>query len=181
MAIVRKLLAHDENDENQWLKVDSRKRFVQNNSDCWQFLFGPNSELSTSTHILKIAGEFNKETLDTLRLAAYLYNQVDGTIGSISTCTFNVYLVNSPNWTEQLVYSTVASPTANSYYFSDISTNLLVGVDLFGGDTLMIEVIAVRLNETYRERIYINHLGIYDNARRLRNDVDWLDISKLDE
>lgn len=181
MALTRKLIAHDENEDNQWLSVDARKRYIQNTSDCWQFLFGPNSRLTSSTYSLKVAAEFNKTTLDTLRITGYLYNQVGGTVGVGSTCTFDVYLVNSPNWTEQLIHSVIATPTANSYFFSDIPTSLLTGVDLFGGDTLMIEVLILRLNESYRERIYINHLGIYDNTRRLRNDVDWLDISKLDE
>jgi len=45
MAITRRLVAHDENEDNQWLKVDHSTRFIENHSDEWQFLFGPNSGL----------------------------------------------------------------------------------------------------------------------------------------
>ena len=50
-----------------------------------------------------------------------------------------------------------------------------------GDTTLMIEGVAIRSGVTYRDRIYVNHLGVYDSIIRLRNAVDFLDITKLDE
>lgn len=181
MPITRKLVAPDDNDDNQWLKVDSNKRYITNDMDDWQFLFGPGSALTTSTQILKIAAEFDKDDFDGMRIAAYLYNPASGTVSSVATCTFNVFKVTTPTWTEQLIASFAGALTYNSYFFKDVTSVQLPGVDLFGGDTIMIEAVVTRLSETYRDRIYVNHLGIYDNAFRLRQDVDFLDISKLDE
>lgn len=181
MAINRVLLAQDQNEENQWLKVDSNKRYIVNDSQDWQFLFGPNSAFTASNLFLKVAAELNKETFDTIRMAAYLYNPNSGTTANTATVTFNVYLITTPTWTEQFVGAFSATQTYNSYFFSDINTSILAPIDFFGGDTIMIEAVATRLTETYRERVYINHLGIYDNITRVRQDVEFLDISKVDE
>lgn len=181
MAITRILVAQHENEENQWLKVDSSKRYIVNDSNDWQFLFGPGSAFTSSISNLKVAAEFNKNTFDSIRFAAYLYNPVSGTVSNTATVTFNVYLITGPQWTEQLVASFSGIQTYNNYFFSDVNTSALSAVDFFGGDTIMVEAVATRLTETYRDRIYINHLGIYDNVTRLRQDVEFLDISKVDE
>jgi hypothetical protein len=180
MPITRKLISQN-NEDNQWLKVDSNKRFIVNDQDYWQFLFGPNSAFTTSAQVLKVAAEFNKETFDTIRFIAYLYAPNSGTISNTATVTFNVYLVTTPQWTEQLVATFSGTQIYNSYFFADVSNSSLTPIDFFGGDTIMVEAVATRLTETYRERIYVNHLGIYDNADRLRKDIDFLDITKVDE
>lgn len=181
MPITRKLVAPTDNQENQWLKVDSSKRFIVNNHNDWQFLFGPDSAPSTSTLVLKIAAEFDKVDFNSIRFTAYLYNPVTGSISSAASVTFNVYLVTTPDWTDQLVTSFSGDASYTNYYFKDVVATSLTPIDFFGGDTIMIEAVATRLSETYRDRIYINHLGIYDNVTRLRQDVDFIDITKQDE
>jgi len=181
MAVTKIIVAQDDNETNQWLKVDSNTRYIVNDTQDWQFLFGPSSSLTTSTLFLKIAGEFNKQTFDTIRLAAYLYNPATGTVSNVSSVMFKIHLVTTPNWTEQLVSTVSGTQIYNNYFFADVNTSTLSPIDFFGGDTIMVEVVANRLTDVYRERIYINHLGIYDNVTRLRQDVEFLDISKVDE
>lgn len=181
MPITRKLLAQTDNEENQWLKVDSNKRYIVNDTEDWQFLFGPNSAFTASSVAIKIAAEFNKVDFNTIRFAAYLYNATSGTVANAATVTFNVYLITTPSWTEQYVTSFSGTQAYNNYFFSDVPLSSLSPIDFFGGDTIMIEAVATRLTETYRDRVYINHLGIYDNVDRIRKDVEFLDISKVDE
>jgi len=38
----------------------------------------------------------------------------------------------------------------------------------------------LRWGRTYKNKIYINHLGVYDSIVRLKNDIEFLDISKQD-
>lgn len=180
MPITRKLVAQDTNEDNQWLKVDNAQRYIVNDTDDWQFLFGPNSEPTNSTQVLKLSAEFNKNTFDTIRFAGYLYNPVTGAIDNAATLTFSVYLVNTPDWTETFISSFSGTQTYNNYYYANINTSSLAPIDFFGGDTIMIQGVATRLGRTYRDRIYINHLGIFDNAFRLRQDLEFLDISKQD-
>jgi len=180
MPITRKLVAQDTNEDNQWLKVDNAQRYIVNDNDDWQFLFGPNSEPTNSTQILKIGAEFNKDTFDTIRFVAYLYNPVTGAIDNASTVDIKVHLVNTPDWTDDLIQSFSATQSYNNYFYANINVSSLTPIDFYGGDTIMIEAVATRLTRTYRERLYVNHLGIYDNAFRLKQDIEFLDISKQD-
>lgn len=181
MPITRKMLAQDDNEDNQWLKVDHDSRYIENDIEDWQFLFGPKSSMSVSNQVLKIAAEFDKNDLNGIRVTGYLYNPATGAISSAASITFNVYLVTTPTWTEVLAGTFTGVQTYNSYFFKDLASADLPSIDFFGGDTIMIEAVAARLNDTYRDRIYINHLGIYDNVFRVRQDVEFLDVTKADE
>lgn len=184
MAIIRKIVAQDENDTNQWLKIDHSSRYIVNDSPEWQWLFGPNSALNNSSQILKLAAQLDTNTLDKIRIIGYLYNPTNGTIDSASGITFNIYKVADitiPKWDDQFIVSLSGVLQSNSYYFNDIDISSLTGTSLDGDTTLMIEGVATRLGVTYRERIYVNHLGVYQSIIRLRQDVDFLDITKQDE
>jgi hypothetical protein len=180
MPINRILIAQDSED-NQILRTDNRKRFIINTCHEWQMLFGPNSILSNSNQVVKIAAEFNIDDLDSVRFVGYLYDPISGSTSAASSCLFNIYRVVNPNWADNLVYSSSGVELPNSYWYSDISIASLSPANLEGGETLMIEAVLTRLGETLRDRVYINHLGVYDSIIRLRQDVDFLDITKLDE
>jgi len=179
MAIIRTLVAQDENDDNQWLRVDHRTRFIQNSSTEWQFLFGPDSVLNNSSQITKIAARFDDNTFNNIQITAYLYDKETASIASGANCTFSVYKVVTPDWTEQFIGSYVGTVLPSTYFYTTQTLSTL-GLDFLGGDTLMIEATIMRLGLPYRDRIYVNHLGIYDNVTRLRQDVEFLDITKKD-
>jgi hypothetical protein len=180
MPITRKFVAQDQ-EENQILKMDSSSRYIVNDESYWQFLFGPNSELTNSVQVVKIAADFNANTLNDVKFVAYLYNQTTGSIDNAGSCEFKIYRVMDPNWTESLITTLNGTQLANNYWYIDPTLPTLAPGLFFGDETIMIEVTLVRLGTTYKDRVYVNHLGIYDNAFRLRQDVDFLDITKLDE
>jgi hypothetical protein len=184
MPVTRKLLASDNNQDNQVLKMDNSNRYIVNDNKSWQFLFGPNSILDNSQQILKLAAELNTDTLNDIRITGYLFNTVTGSIDSAGTCVFNVYRVansTNPAWDDILIATIPGTLQLNSYFYATETINNLTGANLDGDTTLMIEGVATRLNETYRDRIYVNHLGVYDSIVRLRNDVEFLDLTKVDE
>lgn len=181
---VRRLLAQDDTQEAQWLKVDSISRYIENHSEEWQFLFGPGSEPTNSVQVIKLAAEFDTNNLDAIRVIGYLYNTVNGTIDNAASCIFNIYRVEditSPKWNDLLIYNTTGTLQSNSYFYTDINVNLLTGTSLDGDTTLMIEGVINRLGRNYRDRIYVNHLGVYGSILQLRQDVEFLDLTKLDE
>lgn len=180
MPITRKFVAQDQ-EECQILRMDNIDPFIVNASEEWQFLFGPNSELTTSDLKINIAAQFNTDNFDGIKIIAYLYEDQTGNVASLGTCSFSVYLITSPNWQDTLINSFSASLLPNSYMYKELTLADLVGVDLDGSTTLMIEALGVRLGTVFRKRIYLNHLGIYDSFLRLKQEVEWLDISKLDE
>lgn len=180
MPINRRLVAQHAED-CQVLRTDNRRKFIVNDIAEWQFLFGPNSELSNSTQILKIASEFDTGDFSSIRVVAYLFNPVTGAVDNAATCTFKIYLVTTPDWTETLLTTVTGVQLGNVYFLSDIDLASLVPAELDGDSTLMVEATVTRLSETFRDRAYFNHLGVYDSIVRLRNDVDFLNITKLDE
>lgn len=180
----RKLVAQTNPKNNQILKMDSIQRFIVNDAPKWQFLFNAGSDLTNSVQIPKIAAEFDNSDRDSIRVIGYLYNTTSGTVDNASTCEFKIFRVAttlSPKWDDVPLYTVFGVQESNSYFFSDIDLSDLPGADLDGDTTLMVEVLITRLGRTYRDRLYINHLGVYDSIIRLRQDVEWLDISKLDE
>lgn len=178
MTISRKLVASDDS-LNQWLKVDHSSRYIQNTSPEWQFIFGPDSSLSTSKQLLKIAARFNDNTFNNIQLTSYLYNPDSGSISNASGCQFTITKVIQPDWSEQLITTLNGTQLTNNYFYINPTLSSL-SLDFLGGDTLMIEAVITRLGITYRDRIYVNHLGIYDNVTRLRQDVEFLEVTKKD-
>jgi hypothetical protein len=180
MPITRKLVAQDDNDDNQWLKIDHDSRYIVNDADDWQFLFGPNSSLSTSTQAIKIAAKFNEDTFNNIQIVSYLYDSKNMSVASSANCVFNIYKISAPDWTETFVTSLNGTLLSNNYFYANPLLSGLSAIDFRGGESIMIEVSVVRLGVTYRDRAYFNHLGIYDNVNRLRQDVEFLDITKKD-
>lgn len=180
----RKLVAQTRSKNNQILKMDSIQRFIVNDAPKWQFIFNAASDLTNSVQVPKIAVELDTSDLDSIRVVGYLYNTVSGTVDNASTCTFKVFRVSnelSPKWNDILIHTEVGVQEPNSYFLVDIPLSNLPGTQLDGDTTLMIEVLIVRSGRSYRDRLYVNHLGVYDSIVRLRQDVEWLDLSKLDE
>lgn len=184
MAVIRKWVAQDDSEENQWLKIDHSSRYIVNHSPEWQPIFNANSTLDNSSQVLKLAAQLDTSTLDKIRLIGYLYNSVQGSIDSAASVSFSIYKVadiTTPKWDDQLITTISGDLQSNSYYFKDISISSLTGTSLDGDTTLMIEGVAIRLGVTFRDRIYVNHLGVYSSIIKLRQDVDFLDVTKLDE
>ncbi len=180
MPISRRFVAQNQ-EECQILKMDSAQVYLVNDEEAWQFLFGPNSELSTSSLQIKLAAQFNTEDFDGIKVIAYLYEAQSGLVSALGDCTFSIYKVVAPNWQDEFIDSFVASVLPNSYFYKELTQADLGGLSLDGDTTLMIEASGTRLGSVYRDRIYVNHLGIYDSFQRLKKEVQWLDLSKVDE
>lgn len=178
MPVTRKLISQP---DVQVLRLDAVSRYIENDSKNWQMLFGTNSELTNSTQVLKLGAEFDKDNLNSIYLTAYLYNPNTGNIDNAATCVFKVYKVVNPNWSDNLVLTSSGSILPNQHFYLNIPLTSLTGIDLDGGDTVLIEATIVRAGTTLRDRLYVNHLGVYDSIIRLRQDIDFLDITKLDE
>lgn len=180
MPIIRKLLAQD-TECNEFLKVDHPSRFIVNTSNYWQMLFNPNSSLGSSAQTIKIAALFDPITFNNLKIIAYLYDQQNNSVANAASCSFKISKVEDPDWTETTLTTLPGAQIANSYYYIQPLLSLFPTVDFIAGDTLLIEATIIRLGVVHRDRLYVNHLGVYDSIIRLKNDVNYLDITKLDE
>jgi len=180
MPITRKLVAVESNEENQILKLDHSKRFIVNDTNDWQFLFAQDASFLASSQVIKIAAKFNDTTLSDVQIVAYLYNPANGTVDSASTMSFRLYKVTTPDWVDEFITTVAGTELPNSYFYLNTPLTTFPGLDFEGGDTIMVEAEAVRLGRTYRDRVYINHLGVFDSILRLKNELDFLSITKKD-
>jgi hypothetical protein len=178
MPITRKMVAQD---DNQWLKLDHATRYVTNDMDDWQYLFGPNSSLSASSQVIKLGAKFDDLSFNKIKIVGYLYDQKNGSISAGATCELKIYKVSTTTWEDVLVTTLTGVLQPNNYFYVEPTLTSLNQFDFSGGDTMMIEGTIMRLGIPYRDRIYVNHLGIFDSLTRLKNKVAFLEVTKLDE
>lgn len=179
MAVIRRLISQNEEDA-QVLRTDNRRKFIVCHDRDWQFLFGPDSSLSNSIQVVKIAAELDPDTFDSIRFTAYLYNPIGGSIDNAATCSFDIYRVGKPGWKDEFITSVAGAIQLNHYFYAEKSITDFLPTEFDGGPTMMIEVNITRLGENFKERIYINHLGIYDTTFRIKQDVEFLEVTKAD-
>lgn len=178
---VRKLVAPINTQDSQCLRIDHPSRYIENHSNDWQFLFGSATTLNNSQQIIKASARFNDTTFNHIQLIAYLYDPKNASIASSVSPSFKLYKVQSPTWTETLIATESAILLASNYWYNNLDLTTIPTFNFDGGDTLMVEATLIRSGVVYRDRIYVNHLGIYDSFVRLKQEVDFLDITKLDE
>jgi hypothetical protein len=132
-------------------------------------------------YVLNVWAKFAQIDFDGIHIRAYVEKEND--ILQSANYSFSVYTVaTDSNWQETFVVSKVGLPLADgSFKCHVLSSQFPSTVDLDGELTLAIMVTCNRQNKKYRKKIYVNHLGVYDSIVRLRNDVEFLDLTKLDE
>jgi hypothetical protein len=166
----------------QLLKAGASERLVWNVDPAWQLLFGPKSKISPSFADFAVAAQLDTETFDKIKLMAFLYpgNTASG-IYTMASVTFNVARVTIPQWTEVDLTSVAGTLLPDGRFYAEVGIASLLGANLDGDTTLKITAVGVRQNKIYRKTIYANHLGVYDSVVRLRKDIQFLDLTKLDE
>ena len=119
--------------------------------------------------------KFNSNTFDGIFLNCTLFK--NNKTKQVSNVTFKISSVDiAGTWAEsQLLQSNSLNGKLS------VTANDLLPVDLDGEITLAIEASFNIRNKKYSKKIYVNHLGIYENVFRLRQDVEFLDITKEDE
>lgn len=169
------------NKYTQPLKIGCLDLVIAPNADYNSIVYrNTHTPVTRKDYSIKASAKFNALTIDGVQLVAYLHRGEN--IASSSNCTFRIYSISTNNnWTETLLYTTPGSLVGGKFVAVATQANLGVGVSLDSEITLAIETDLFRLGNKYKSKIYINHLGVYDSILRLRADVDFLDITKLDE
>ena len=123
---------------------------------------------------------FNSNTFDGVQLVGSLVRGKD--TKTIAGCTFKVYSIDLTNsWVETLRTTVSGTSIPGNRFSASVLEAAIAPASLTGEMTYKIEVDVTRLGKLYSDVFYFNHLGIYDSFIRLKNDVEFLDITKLDE
>lgn len=122
--------------------------------------------------------KFNASLMDGIQFIAEL-KKGSKTIQS-ALAHFVLSVVNPANWTETFISNVVAS-NSNGTHTATINQATLGLNELSGKQVYSVSVEIVRKRFKYRKKIYINHLGCFDSLIRLRQNIELLQIEKLDE
>jgi hypothetical protein len=122
---------------------------------------------------------FNSNTFDGVQLVGSLVRGID--TKTIAGCTFKIYSIDlTDSWVETLHTTVSGTAISGNRFSANVLGAALAPADLTGEITYKIEVTVTRLGKSYSDVFYFNHLGIYDSFIRLKNDVEFLDITKKD-
>lgn len=124
--------------------------------------------------------KFNTNTFDGIQLIAWLEN-TESNITPSANCVFKIYYVDvNNNWSQSLIHTVNGTLNGNQWTAAPTQADLGLSNELDGERTLMIEVSLTKWNRVFNKRFYVNHLGVYDSIVRLRQEVDFLNITKKD-
>jgi hypothetical protein len=133
-----------------------------------------------SDYSIKSWLRFNSNTFDGIQVMAGLLK--GNRFKSIGTCTFKIYAVGIDNtWTEVLLAAASGTSLPDGRFSAIINQATLDPTTLDGEITLKMEVEVTRQDKTYSDAYFFNHVGIYDSFIRLKQDVEFLEVTKLDE
>jgi len=126
---------------------------------------------------LLLAAKFNTVDFDGIHMISELSR--DAQPLQIGSGTFEIYSISlDGTWTETFL-TTVLGSVSGSKLTASVPQSSLPELD--GEVTLAIKCSVKRQSDTYTKNVYVNHLGTYDSITRLRQDVEFLDITKVDE
>lgn len=124
--------------------------------------------------------KFNTQTFDGIQLVAWLSDPSFEETSS-SSCTFNIYYVSAANnWAATMIATLPGTASGQKWTATCDQATLGSANELSGERTLLVESVLTRFTDTYKTRAYVNHLGIYDSLIRLKNDLEFVKVTKMD-
>jgi hypothetical protein len=123
---------------------------------------------------------FNADTFDGVQLVGSLVRGND--TKTIAGCTFKVYSIDLTNsWAETLRATVSGTAISGNRFSASVLEAALAPASPTGEITYKVEVEVTRLGKLYSDVFYVNHVGIYDSFIRLKKNVEFLELTKLDE
>lgn len=159
-----------------------RKLVISPNSDYNSILFTKKHKAFDERSLkVKVWSKFNAQNFDGIHMVAGLYGDNERKINSAS-CVFNVYYIDADsNWNESFIFSGNASLVNGRWVLPATQVDLGLSNELDGERSLRIEATISRFGKQYKSSVYVNHLGIFDSLFRLKEEVEFLAITKEDE
>jgi len=137
---------------------------------------------SKPSYELDLWTKFAANTFDGIQIQARLLRNKEEIVEA-KEVIFSIYSISTDNlWTKTLLYTSPGSQQSDgTFTLLATGTNLGPSVDLDGEITLFIEARSQRLKKQYYCSKYFNHLGCYDSIVRLRQETEFLFVTKKDE
>lgn len=160
--------------------LGNRPNQVMTCSSSYSSLLKKTFHLGEKSHMeLKLHAYFDDINFDGFKLSAWLDN--NGKNRSFFIANFSIYSVDTSNWNETFILNKPAVISSDNSFKAHVTQSDLGSYETTGSEVYLIKVSGSRLRDKVGAKAYFNHLGIYDSLFRLKQDVDFLDITKKDE
>lgn len=135
--------------------------------------------INPSDYDVRLAAKFNSSNFDGIYITSMITRQ--GGSVTASDCAFEVYgISNDSLWTETLL-TTVNGVADGSRFIASVPASAFSSIELDGSTSLSVKAVLNRQSDTFTNKIYVNHLGIFESLFLLKQEVEFLDLTKLDE
>lgn len=102
-------------------------------------------------------------------------------VGGLSgSCVVRLYQINPTTFQETLIYTSPATLPSAGSFIGLIPEAAVAPVEYIGEVDFAFDVTISRGSIAINDRFYLNSLGIYDFADRLKKRIEFLEISKRD-
>lgn len=109
-----------------------------------------------------------------LRWKAFLVGAVSG------SCVVRLYQIDPATFSESLIYTSPSVVPANGAFIGAILETSVSPVEYIGEVDFAFDVTVTRGKSVISDRFYLNSLGIFDFADRIKKRVQFLEIAKRD-
>lgn len=178
----RRIKLTTNNKYTQPIKLGFKNKMVVTPSTSYNSILTKVSHTSIKPSDFKVKAwlRFNTDTFDGVQMVASLSKGKRNL--SIGSCTFKIYSISTDNnWTETLLVTLAGTSLPDGRFTANTPESSLSPADLTGEITYKLEVDIIRGTKTYNEIYYFSHIGIYGSFISLKQDIEFLDLTKLDE
>lgn len=136
---------------------------------------------STKDIFARVWAKFDGVNFDGIHAVAFLHDKNE-LIYTSATCLFRVWAISyDGTWTETFLTTKMGALSGNKWTANITQADLGSSTLLDGELTILIEAVITRQGKQYKNRVYVNHLGIYESFFRLKEEVEFLFVTKKDE
>jgi hypothetical protein len=125
-----------------------------------------------------IHARFNTSTMNGIEIQASLFKNKIITSNLVSA---KLYVLSDSGFTKTFITDVTMSEVSTGIFTGTVNQATLALNELSGRETYFIECKFSRIRKKYSKGVYFNHLGVYDSVNRLRHEVEFLQIAKVDE
>lgn len=167
--------------QNLKVSIFKNKQILNQSTEYTCFLVKPSFRPQTeNAYFVKAWAKFETVNFDGINLIAGLYKQAK--LRTIGSCVFRVFAESADSlWNEVLITTVSGSALPDGRFKADVPESVFGSIYLDGEITLRVEVDVIRQDSVFKDVFYVNHVGIYGSFFILKKEVEFLDLTKLDE
>lgn len=130
-------------------------------------------------YALKIHAKFNADDMNGMQIIVNL--ESNGIKSNSNITSAKLYRVDEASWDETFVTDITLTNDGSGIFTGDLDQTDLGVNELSGMETYSIVIEASRKRRKFKSKVWFNHIGCFDNILRARNEIRYLNSTKLDE